>query len=145
MNRMDANNPVVKLCVEGMRAEAEGRPEDARQLFTEAWEASHDDYDACMAAHFLARQQETHQEAFNWNQEALRRADASGDERVRGFYPSLYLNMGRSLEEIGNRDEAIRYYELAAERVDELEADPYSETVRRGIAEGRKRTGLMEE
>ncbi len=27
---VDTNNPVVKLCVEGMQAEGNGRPEDAR-------------------------------------------------------------------------------------------------------------------
>lgn len=141
---MEPDNPVVKLCVEGMRAEAEGKPEDARRLFTEAWAARKDDYDACVAAHYLARHQESPQDALRWNQESLQRADAVGDERVRSFYPSLYLNMGHSCEELGNRDEAIRYYELAAEKVDGLEMNPYGETVRKGIAEGLKRASLME-
>jgi hypothetical protein len=50
----------------------------------QAWEKRKDDYDACVAAHYVARHQ--------WNQESLDRADAVNAESVQGFYPSLYLN-----------------------------------------------------
>jgi hypothetical protein len=33
---MDLSNPVLTLCQDGMRAEAEGRPADARALFETA-------------------------------------------------------------------------------------------------------------
>jgi hypothetical protein len=112
---MDLNNPVVKLCAEGTRAEFEGRHDDARILYMQAWEASQDDFEACVAAHYVARYQESPQDRLRWNQEALLRAAAVGDERVCSFYPSLYLNMGHSFEVIGNMAEAKRYYELAAE------------------------------
>ncbi len=93
---MDANNPVVKLCVEGMQAEGQDRLEDARRLLTQAWEASTDDFEACIAAHYLARHQDSPVDTLRWNHEAVTRADAVGDERVREFYPSLYLSMGYS-------------------------------------------------
>lgn len=65
---MDTNNPVVKLCMDGMAAEAKSKFDDARQLFEQAWSISQDDYDACMAAHFLARHQDTPQAVLKWNQ-----------------------------------------------------------------------------
>jgi hypothetical protein len=34
----------------------------------------------------------------------------SPDDRVREFYPSLYLNMGKAHEDIGNREAAKRFY-----------------------------------
>jgi YD repeat-containing protein len=68
---MDPNNPAVKLCMEGMQAEAEGKNGAALRLFTQAWEASRDDFEACVAAHYLARQQTTPQDVLRWNQEAL--------------------------------------------------------------------------
>ena len=49
---MDAENPVVKLCVEGMTAEGEGRMAEARALFRKAWDARSDEYEACVAAHY---------------------------------------------------------------------------------------------
>nr|BFF02017.1 hypothetical protein GCM10020241_36920 [Streptoalloteichus tenebrarius] len=42
---MDPDNPVVRLCVQGMQAEAEGRDADARDLFQRAWETAGDDYE----------------------------------------------------------------------------------------------------
>jgi hypothetical protein len=45
----------------------------------------------------------------------LVRADAVGDERVRSFYPSLYVNMGAAYEALGDLAEARRYYDMAAE------------------------------
>jgi tetratricopeptide (TPR) repeat protein len=112
---MEMENPVIKLCAEGTRAEFEGRLDDARNLYRQAWESSRDDYDACVAAHYLARYQSSPEETLRWNAEALARADAVGDERVTSFYPSLYLNMGHSHETLGDQAEAKRYYERAAE------------------------------
>ena len=140
---MDPDNPVVKLCVKGMQAEAQDRSDEALTFFMQAWEACKDDYDACIAAHFVARHQENPQDMLYWNKESLIRASAVGDERVQMFYPSLYLNMGYSYELLGNVTEALRYYELAASQADELPDGPYSETVRNGIANGRKRVELM--
>ena len=112
---MDTNNPVIQLCMEGTRAEFEHRPEDACLLYQQAWEARTDDYDACIAAHYLARFQDSAEESLRWNQLALNHANAVDDERVKDFYPSLYLSLGRSYELVGNQREAQRNYALAAE------------------------------
>lgn len=112
---MDLDNPVIKLCVEGTRAEFEGRIEDARILFMRAWEAARDDFDACVSAHYVARYQEDPEETLRWHQEALNRAHAAEESRVKAFYPSLYLNLGHAYEILGNQAEAQRYYDLASE------------------------------
>ncbi len=83
-------------------------------LYQKAWEAAQDDYEACIAAHYVARHQENHQERLYWNQVALDKADAVNDERVQEFYPSLFLNMGQSYELLGDVVQAKRYYDLAA-------------------------------
>ena len=142
---MDPNNPVVKLCVAGMQAEMEGNFDQARTLFTQAWSASCNDFEACIAAHYLARHQESAAETLKWNQEALKRADADGGERVREFYPSLYLNLGHSHEVLGNREEARKYYDMGAEKVDGLTRGRYGAAVREAIAKGRERMDLKEE
>jgi tetratricopeptide (TPR) repeat protein len=111
---MDLNNPVIKLCVEGTRFEFEGRKKDACVLYRQAWDAVTDNYEACIAAHYLARCQDSPEQILRWNQLALERADSVQDERVRDFYPSLYLNMGRSYEILGNQERAAEYFALAA-------------------------------
>ena len=111
---MDINNPVVQLCIQGTQAEFAGRREDAWAFYQRAWEAARDDFEACVAAHYVARGQTSPAEILRWNLEALKRADAVGGDQVRDFYPSLYLNMGHSYELVGNQIEAQRYYDLAA-------------------------------
>jgi tetratricopeptide (TPR) repeat protein len=111
---MNINNPVIKLCIEGTQAEFRGLSEKAHALYQQAWDAAQDDYDACIAAHYLARHQQNLNERLYWNQVALEKANAVTDNSVDEFYPSLFLNMGQSYELLGNTNEAKRYYDLAA-------------------------------
>ena len=138
---MDPDNPVVKLCVAGMRAEGDGRLDQARDLFLQAWAARQDDFEACVAAHYVARHQDNPEDSLRWNEEALKRAQAVGDGRVQGFNSSLYLNLAHSHEVLGHLVEARRYYDLAAEGVDEVPDGRYGSLVRGGIENGRKRVG----
>jgi len=113
-NKMEITNPIIQLCMEGSRAEFEHRLEDARALYQRAWDAHRDDYEACIAAHYLARFQDSPEATLYWNEMALRYAQAVEDERVEKFYPSLYLNLGSAYEKLGNLEEAQRHYEFAA-------------------------------
>jgi len=112
---VDTSNPVIRLCLEGSRAEFERRLDDARRLYQQAWDAHTDDYEACIAAHYLARFQDSAEESLRWNQVALEHADQVKEERVKEFYPSLYLCLGRSHEVLGHLPEAQTYYQLAAD------------------------------
>lgn len=137
---MDPTNAVVKMCAQGMAAEAQGRATEARSLFAEAWALSTNDYEACIAAHYVARHQAGPEETLWWNREALRRADAAVDYPVAELYPSLYLNLAYALEQLGRRDEAYRYYALAELRLRDLPATGYANMIRMGVARGRERT-----
>lgn len=137
---MDTENPVVQLCIQGMQAEGEGRPADARDLFQRAWEARTSAYEACIAAHYLARHQATPEDTRHWNQVALDQADASGDERVRPFYASLHLNLGRCAEEAGDLAGARAHYQRAAEALPYVTEGPYRDLVARGVHAALERT-----
>jgi hypothetical protein len=137
---MDPNNPVVRLCAAGMAAEGEGRPADAKALFEQAWAESRDDFDACIAAHYVARHQPTVEAELEWNSRALDRANLVGDERVLSFYPSLYLNLAHSLEKVGRTTEACDLYSTAAARLEGQPDTPYMRLVRSGVSAGRSRT-----
>ncbi len=54
---MDPNNPIVLLCARGIQAEQEGRMTDAHSSYEEAWGARSNDFEGCIAAHYLARTQ----------------------------------------------------------------------------------------
>ncbi|WP_020668795.1 hypothetical protein [Amycolatopsis nigrescens] len=132
---MDLTNPVVQLCVEGMQAEQEGRADVAGALFLRAWQAAEDDYDACIAAHYLARQQSTPEDSLHWNQECLNRADLVGDERVRGFYASLHGNLARAYRELDRPEQAREHYLLAVRHLDDVPAGPYRDSITYALAE----------
>jgi hypothetical protein len=137
---MDATNPVVTLC-EGMQAEAQGRPAEARALFDRAWQLHTSDYEACIAAHYLARHQSSDEATLWWNEEALRRANSAPAEEVRSFYPSLLLCVGQSHATLGNLTVTRSYFEQAAARLDDVPEGPYRDLVRNGLERAVERTG----
>jgi tetratricopeptide (TPR) repeat protein len=136
---MDPNNPVVKLCAQGIDVEMKGRRDEARSLFLQAWELRQDDVDACIAAHYVARHQETPAEALRWNELALTHAIRSSSDSIRSFFPSLYLNVGKSYEDIGNLARARELYEQGEQRLTDVADGGYGEIVRQGLQNALKR------
>src|SRR4051794_39829744 len=134
---MDPHNATVQLCLAGMQAEGRGDPAGAREAFERAWLVATDDFDACVAAHYLARQQPTPEATLHWNLESLGRALAVGDDRVSDFYPSLHINLGHSYGRLGRHVEAHRHYLLAAEQIAAAPSgDRYDLWIREGVVRG---------
>lgn len=136
---LDPENPVIKLCVAGMQAEGQGRNDQARGLFQQAWDAATDDLEACIAAHYRARQAADPVEELHWNRTAIERADATEDERVRHFYPSLYLNLGRSYETLGRLADAQQCYDRAAFSLNALPVELHDGNAALGIDAAQRR------
>jgi tetratricopeptide (TPR) repeat protein len=137
--QLDPNNPVVRLCIEGMACEQKGEFAKARALFEKAWADSADAFDACVAAHYVARHQDTPAEGLRWNKIALDRALEADAEAVRGFFASLYLNLGKSHEDLGQLAEAGEFYRLAQATIDVLPEGAYRDMVTDGVTRGLER------
>ncbi|HZY35107.1 MAG TPA: hypothetical protein VFE53_00580 [Mucilaginibacter sp.] len=140
--QFDPENKVVKLCAEGMQAEAEGNLDTAHALFQRAWDIAENDFEAFTAAHYLARNQKDPADVLKWNLEALNRANAVKDNSMHAHYPSLYLNVGKACENLNDNEEANRYYQSAADASTFLPPGKYGDMIRAGIGEGLKRTGI---
>jgi hypothetical protein len=130
---MNPENPVVKLCVQGMEFESKGDFEEASKFFLSAWSHSTDDFERCLAAHYVARHQNDLNEALVWNQRSLDHARAVGDETVSELFPSLYLNMGKACEDLGRRDDAQHYYKMTEEVLCSLPDNRYKEIIRDAV------------
>lgn len=139
--QFDPNNKIVQLCTEGMNAAATGQPDTAHHLFRQAWDLADNDFDALTAAHFLARHQTTQEDTLKWNLEALHRAFAIKSEEIKGYYPSLYLNVAKAYEDLNNLPTAVQHYQLAASYSHHLPEGSYSNMIKTGISNGLKRTG----
>jgi tetratricopeptide (TPR) repeat protein len=128
---IDPENPVVRLCAAGMAIE--GDAPAARALFAEAWALHRDDYEASIAAHFVARHQTTPDQTLHWNALAVRHAEAVGDHRVDGLLASLYLNLGESYRVLGRSEEAAAAVERASAALIDLPPGGYRDFVAGGI------------
>lgn len=117
-------------------------PALARTFFERAWAARTSDYEAAIAAHYLARQQPSPGETLRWNLLALQHAEAVGDSRAEAFLPSLLLCAGKAHEDLGHVVEARELYRRARARLDVMPGgSPYLDMIARGVAAGLARVG----
>ena len=142
---MDPTNAVVKLCVDGMEAEASGNNLQAHELFLKAWELSTDDFERCIAAHYVARHTNCPSDSLHWNQKALDHAMRVEASKVSGFYASLHLNLGRAHEDLGSLQNAKVHYEMAINALNDVPSGVYRDTVQGGIARALARVNGSDE
>ena len=109
---MDLSSRTAQLCIAGTQAEFERRLDDARTLFDQAWDAATDDYEASMAAHYVAHLEPNPVAALEWHLEALRRARL--DARTDEFLPLLYVSLGGAYERVSDTETAREFFDLAA-------------------------------
>lgn len=138
---VDPQDPIVQLCSQGIHQEMSGNTTAAAQLYAKAWELKTNDHQACIVAHYMARTQTTHEDALRWNLLALEYANKVG-ESIDAFYPSLYLNVGKSYEDLSNKKEARKYYFLGMEKVDLLPEDGLGKMTKDALIRGLERTSI---
>lgn len=131
-------DPVVKAALDEAKAHlAVSDVSAALRVYERAWSdaiARQDHAHASVIAHMAGVAEPGPQRKLRWNLDALREADAVGDHPlVRTFYPSLYNNLAISYAQLGERAEALRYMELAASRLGDLEPGPYADRVRASV------------
>lgn len=107
------NNNVIRLCVQGMDVEEKGKPEEASRLFLQAWNEATDDFEKFIAAHFVARHQQTVADRLRWLETALQFALRVKTDAVQGAFPSLYSNIAKCYEDLRDPDNANKNHELA--------------------------------
>ncbi len=111
--RFDPNNAVVRLCMSGMSLEDSGNIEDAITMFRKAWQEATDDYERFIAAYHVARRQNSVTDKLKWMEISLQCALNINDDNVKSAYPTLYLNIAKCYEELGDADNAKRNYQLS--------------------------------
>jgi tetratricopeptide (TPR) repeat protein len=131
---LDSNNPVIKQCIEGSRAEFEGKRTEAFQLYHQAWVNQTNDYEGSIAAHYVARTKEIPEDILFWNMTALALALKSESESVKDFFPSLYLNLGNSYEQMGEIEQAKVCFKKAIDKAGEI-SESHAEMVKNAISE----------
>ena len=106
-------NNVVKLCLQGMDMEEKGKPGEAHKLFLQGWNEATNDFEKFIAAYYVARHQKTIPGKLKWLETALQFALKINNDAVKSAFPSLYSNIAKCYEELGDRDNAKENSELA--------------------------------
>ena len=107
------NNPIVKLCLQGMGMEEKDKPEEALKLFLQAWNEATTDFEKFMAAHYVARHQKNVSDKLKWLEMTLQFALKANNDSVKSAFPSLYLNIAKCYEDLNDPEKAKKNYELA--------------------------------
>jgi hypothetical protein len=137
---IDPSNRVVALCAEGMARE--GEPAVAMQLFEEAWALRSDDFEAAIAAHYLARHQPTPMDTLHWNALAVQHAERVSDGRATELLASLYLNLADAQEKVGEWAAAASAVNCGAMHLGRPPAGGYRELVAVGLRRLAERLGV---
>lgn len=135
----DANNPVIKLCADGMALEGEGKRAEAAKLFERAWQKAANDFEKFTAAHYIARHQDNAADKLKWDETALGFALKIPDDGIRASFPSLYLNIAKGYEDLNDFAKARENYQLALSFANFLPNDGYGDMIRGGIKNGIER------
>ena len=139
---IDPTNSVVALCVAGIAVE--GTPAEALRLFEQAWSARRDDYDAAIAAHFIARHQLSPTMTLHWTTLAVRHAEAVEDGRAAGLFASLYLNLADAQADVGDAAAGAESVRRATAHLAALPSGGYRELVALGIRRLAARLGVTD-
>jgi rifampin ADP-ribosylating transferase len=114
------NNNVVKLCLQGMDMEEKGKPQEASRLFLQAWNEATNDFEKFTAAFYVARHQKSVPDKLKWLETALQLALSVNNDSVKGALSSLYLNIAKCYEDLGDLNNAKKNNELAISFKDKL-------------------------
>lgn len=133
----DPNNPIVKLCAEGMVVE--GQPKLALVYYLQAWNEAANSEERFIAAHYLARVQATVAEKLKWDQVALTEAISVDKEYIKLAYPSLYLNIGKCFEDLADFVQSEQNYLIGLSFSDLLTDEGYGNMIRSGLERGMER------
>jgi tetratricopeptide (TPR) repeat protein len=137
--QFNPDNPVVRLCAQGMDMESNQRPDDAKALFLQAWDTASNDFEKFIAAHYIARHQQATIDKLNWDEIALSFALRIKNREVYTSFASLYLNIAKCHEDLGDYKSAARNYETALSYTIELPDDGYGRMIKTGIKKGLER------
>ncbi|HTK18386.1 MAG TPA: tetratricopeptide repeat protein [Mucilaginibacter sp.] len=139
----DQQNPINQLCAQGMLLEGEAKPEEAAKLFMQAWNEATNTAEKFIAAHYVARHQDSVADKLKWDDTALSLALGLDNPEVNGALPSLYLNIAKCYEDLKDFDKAAENYKSALECTKFLPEDGYSNMIRSGIKSGMERVSLL--
>ncbi|QDQ10297.1 hypothetical protein [Streptomyces spectabilis] len=141
----DGEDAVMTRIGQAVMLQHAGDREEARTRFLAIWSEIGEDGDAlhrCTLAHYMADTQDDPADELAWDLRALSAADELTDQRVgahhhslavRGFYPSLHLNLAADYVKLARPEAARSQLRLARGAVGALGDDSYGDGIRAAL------------
>lgn len=107
------NSKAVVLCLKAINTEGKDLHEEAAKLFQQAWNEAENDLEKFIAAHFTALHQKNIPDTLKWLEVALEFALKINDDTVKSAFPTLYLNIAKSYQDLNQPEKGEKYYELS--------------------------------
>lgn len=107
------NNPVVKLCLQGIAMEEKGKAEEASNLFQQAWNEATNDFEKFTSAYYISRHQKNISDKLRWLETTVQLATKINDDAVKAAFSFLYANIAKCYEKLNDAENAKRNYELS--------------------------------
>ncbi len=131
------NNPIIKLCIQGMAMEDARNHDQAGQFFMQAYDEATTDFEKYLGAFYLARHQNNAADKLNWYKTALQFAMQVNDDSVKGALSSLHTSIANCYEELGDMDSAKTHHNLAvATKADPSDQGPFYHGTRADLQVG---------
>ncbi len=112
------NNNIVKLCIQGMMMEENGKPEEAGRLFLQAWDEATNDFEKFTASYYVARIQKNTSDKIKWIETTLQLALRLNDHTVKAAFPLLYSNLAENYKQSGDLLNAKKNADLATASIE---------------------------
>lgn len=142
---MSGHDEVMSRISAAIERSQSGDREGARQRFSELWtelSPDGDPFHRCTLAHYMADVQDDPREELLWDLRALEAAELVTDERarqfhatlsIRGFHPSLHLNLAEDYRKLGDVARAREHVARARASAEALGEDGHGQMIRAGI------------
>ncbi|MGA4843298.1 hypothetical protein [Streptomyces sp. G45] len=141
----DGEDVVMTRIGQAVMLQHAGDREEARSRFLALWSEIGEDGDPlhrCTLAHYMADTQDDPADELAWDLRALSAADELTDERVgrhhaslavRGFYPSLHLNLAADYVKLARPEAARSHLRRARGAIGALGDDSYGDGIRAAL------------
>lgn len=112
-SKFDPKNKIIKLCMLGMGMEAKGNSKEGSKLFLQAFNEAENDFEKFIAAYHIGKYEKDILDRLKWMETSLEYGIKSNDDSVKSAFATIYLNIAKSYEELGDYDKAKINQELS--------------------------------
>lgn len=133
---VNQSDDVLSLCARGVQLERVGLVSEAADQYQQAWKAAESPDERCVAAHHVARVQESADSRRTWDQTALEWLDMCDPTLIEEFAPVVQAAAATSARIAGDSAAAQQWYRQAAASARTLVDSADRAALRASVADG---------